>query len=232
VNGNSVGPTSPVAGNCSAYQFGGECACTHACANGGSCVCGACSCLAGTGGANCSELLGCDGVLSYTPLSVDVCGVCGGNGSSCLGCDGKPHGATLDRCGNCGGDGTECVYNQCPFTDCTDCVAREECGWCTTSGQCVPIASRTDAVCSSTDFLTETCSAFLNSVPTYAKVLGAGAVAGIAIGAAVAAALLIFGGKKGYDVWLSHGGGFSGGANVNPLYAASPNTGNNPLYGA
>jgi len=45
----------------------------------------------------------------------------------------------------------------------------------------------------------------------------------------VCAAVGIFGGKKGYDIWLNHKNNMQG-ANTNPLYKDDGMTGTNPLY--
>jgi len=60
--------------------------------------------------------------------------------------------------------------------------------------------------------------------------IGAGVLAAIIIAAVVVlAAVGIFGGKKGYDVWLANRGKMQG-ANTNPLYTDKGLTGQNPLY--
>jgi len=60
--------------------------------------------------------------------------------------------------------------------------------------------------------------------------ISAGLLAVIIIAAVVVcAALGIFGGKKGYDIWLNHKNNMQG-ANTNPLYNDRGLTGTNPLY--
>jgi len=59
--------------------------------------------------------------------------------------------------------------------------------------------------------------------------LTAGAVAGIVIGAVVVAALLGFGGKKGYDYLMAHHSPI-GQVDNNPLYSPSGGAGQNPTY--
>jgi len=65
---------------------------------------------------------------------------------------------------------------------------------------------------------------------TRAAVITSGALAGIIIGAAAAAGLLIFGGKKGYDYYNARNEKLSGGVSGNPLYEEKPTSGVNPLF--
>jgi hypothetical protein len=60
--------------------------------------------------------------------------------------------------------------------------------------------------------------------------ISAGLLAVIIIAAViVCAALGIFGGKKGYDIWLNHRNNMQS-ASTNPLYTDRGLAGNNPLY--
>jgi hypothetical protein len=60
-------------------------------------------------------------------------------------------------------------------------------------------------------------------------VIGAAALAGIIIGVVAFAAVGGVGGKKAYDMWMSHAHKMEG-ANDNPLYKESGRSGVNPLY--
>lgn len=60
--------------------------------------------------------------------------------------------------------------------------------------------------------------------------LTAGAIAGIVIAGVIALALLAFGGKKGYDLWLAHNLSGTSGVKGNPLYTPSANSGTSPMY--
>lgn len=65
---------------------------------------------------------------------------------------------------------------------------------------------------------------------TEAALIGTGALVAIIIGGiAVCAALGVFGGKKGYDLWLKHQTSMHG-ASTNPLYNDSGMSGTNPFY--
>jgi hypothetical protein len=59
--------------------------------------------------------------------------------------------------------------------------------------------------------------------------IGAGAIAGIAIGGAAAVGLGVFGGKKGFDAYMRNRNNMSG-AQSNPMYTDSGRTGQNPFY--
>jgi hypothetical protein len=60
------------------------------------------------------------------------------------------------------------------------------------------------------------------------KGIGAGAIAGIVIGAAAIAAFAVFGGKKGYDLYTKRLGSESV-VHDNPIYEDNK-VGENPLY--
>jgi hypothetical protein len=63
-----------------------------------------------------------------------------------------------------------------------------------------------------------------------AALIGTGALVAIILaGVAVCAALGVFGGKKGYDIWLAHKNSIAG-AQSNPLYSDSGMSGTNPFY--
>jgi len=70
---------------------------------------------------------------------------------------------------------------------------------------------------------------FLYDQKVKAAAIGAGAVAGIVIGAVAAAALIGFGGKKGYDFLMAKNNPM-GPVATNPLYTASNTAGTNALY--
>jgi hypothetical protein len=59
--------------------------------------------------------------------------------------------------------------------------------------------------------------------------VGAGVIAGIAIGAAAFIVLSAIGGKKGYDAYMAHKNNMNGAQN-NPMYTDNGRTGNNPFY--
>jgi len=59
--------------------------------------------------------------------------------------------------------------------------------------------------------------------------LSAGIIAAIVIAAVVAAVLIGFGGKKGYDYYMSRQANMDT-AQSNPMYTDSGRTGNNPFY--
>jgi len=65
---------------------------------------------------------------------------------------------------------------------------------------------------------------------TQAIVIGAGAAAGIAIGAAAAVGLLGYGGKKGYELYKNHANMKNAPVQDNPLYEATNANSDNPLY--
>jgi len=194
------------------------------CQNNGTCSCGACICAPGTGGVNCASVVDCTGSLvpaGGVPKKMDVCGVCGGNGTSCLGCNGKPFGPTNDVCGVCGGNGSSC-YNPCETGQCGDCISTTGCGWCSDNGNCYKVNSNT-TTCS----LKSSCPG-LNVAEIAA--ISAGALVGIIIAAAVIAALVGVGGKKGYDYYMANRADMTQASN-NPLYNAGNLTGTNPLHG-
>ena len=60
-------------------------------------------------------------------------------------------------------------------------------------------------------------------------VIGAGAIAGIAIGAAAFAAIVAFTGKKGYDAYMRNKNNMSA-AQSNPMYTDNGRSGQNPFY--
>lgn len=61
-------------------------------------------------------------------------------------------------------------------------------------------------------------------------VIGGALLAVIIIGSIIVfAALVGFGGKKGYDIWLAHRNNMSG-ASTNPLYNDNGMSGSNPMY--
>jgi hypothetical protein len=60
--------------------------------------------------------------------------------------------------------------------------------------------------------------------------IGAGVIAAIAIGAAVAVSLGAFGGKKGYDAYVRNKNQMNG-VQDNPLYDDDGRKGFNPFYG-
>jgi len=111
------------------------------------------------------------------------------------------------------------------FADKTDCQVT----WCNQTLQACQIKQSEDAVfdcngiCHGPD---ENCP-----VSTEAAVgIAAGALVGIIIAAiAVCLALGIFGGKKGYDVWVKHRNNMAA-ANSNPLYDNQGLAGTNPLF--
>jgi len=88
----------------------------------------------------------------------------------------------------------------------------------------------TSAVCPGNQFETGVCNLFLSSLTLPEKVLSAGALAAIIIGALVAAAALVFGGKKSIEYYQLYRGQFRGAASTNPLYTPSGHAGENPLY--
>jgi len=69
---------------------------------------------------------------------------------------------------------------------------------------------------------------FTNLTPAE-KGIGGGAIAGIVVGAAAAAALVALGSKKGYDYYQSKQAAVTG-ISSNPLYEASKTNMENPLY--
>ncbi|GAM19978.1 hypothetical protein SAMD00019534_031530 [Acytostelium subglobosum LB1] len=64
-----------------------------------------------------------------------------------------------------------------------------------------------------------------------AAVISTGVIAAIVVAGAVALAIMIFGGKKGYDYWKNSRENKIASLNSNPLYTQNPASGNNPLYG-
>jgi len=224
--GGSAAPPACIA---TQWKFGQTCGCAAGCGSG-TCNCGTCSCLPGTGGPTCNSTVDCFGNITQPgqPVAqVDVCGVCGGDGKSCLGCDGTPHGPTYDKCGVCGGYGSTC-FQTCFEETCSKCTEYGEgCVWCASSGTCL---DKVHSVQCNVTVYNETgeCPTFLG-LNTLDTGLSLGAIAGITIGAAVGLAILIFGGKKGYDYYHKLGTHMDGTQN-NPMYK-DPNTGgNNPFY--
>jgi hypothetical protein len=65
-----------------------------------------------------------------------------------------------------------------------------------------------------------------------AGAIGAGAAVGIAVGAAAAAGLLGWGGKKGWDLYQMHSGLRESAVTNNPLYEQSNMHTDNPLFEA
>ncbi|EFA76162.1 PA14 domain-containing protein [Heterostelium album PN500] len=63
-----------------------------------------------------------------------------------------------------------------------------------------------------------------------AAIISTGVIAGIVVAGAVALAIMVFGGKKGYDYWKNHQEQKISNLNSNPLYTVNPNSGNNPLF--
>ncbi|EFA75229.1 PA14 domain-containing protein [Heterostelium album PN500] len=63
-----------------------------------------------------------------------------------------------------------------------------------------------------------------------AAVISTGVIAGVVVAGAVALAIAVFGGKKGYDAWKNSRNNAVTNLNNNPLYTANPNGGANPLY--
>jgi len=199
--------------------------CTGQCGNG-TCTCGKCICPSGFAGATCNEIVDCTGEpvpQGQTPKKLDICGVCGGNGTSCIGCDGIPFGKQYDKCGICGGDGSSC-YNPCPGTSCSQCVSTDTCSWCNSDKKCYP---NTHSGCGAT--FTSNCALLLSTPAIVGTALGAAAIAGIVIGAAIFFALGALGAKKSYDVWMSKRGDLNA-ATRNPLYNDSGMSGVNPLH--
>jgi len=95
-----------------------------------------------------------------------------------------------------------CFLDQLPGTKV------DQCGVCNGNNQCVVIP--------------------LPSNVPYA--IGGALLAVIIVGSVVlGAAAIAFGGKKGYDVWLSRRNNMSG-ASTNPMYNDNGMTGNNPMY--
>ncbi|GAM24702.1 hypothetical protein SAMD00019534_078770 [Acytostelium subglobosum LB1] len=63
-----------------------------------------------------------------------------------------------------------------------------------------------------------------------AAIISTGVIAGVVVAAAVALAIMIFGGKKGYDYWKQSTNNKISGMSSNPLYNEKPGNGSNPLY--
>ncbi|EFA75228.1 hypothetical protein PPL_11303 [Heterostelium album PN500] len=63
-----------------------------------------------------------------------------------------------------------------------------------------------------------------------AAVISTGVVAGVVVAGAVALAIAVFGGKKGYDAWKNRQASGLTNVNNNPLYQENPNNQENPLY--
>ncbi|GAM22481.1 hypothetical protein SAMD00019534_056560 [Acytostelium subglobosum LB1] len=63
-----------------------------------------------------------------------------------------------------------------------------------------------------------------------AAVISTGVIAGIVVAGAVALAVIIFGGKKGYDHWKSANENKITTTSSNPLYTENPASGTNPLF--
>ena len=157
---------------------------------------------------------------------IDQCGVCGGNDTLCIGCDGTLYGPKYDNCGVCGGNGATC-FNPCEqgSESCESCATSELCGWCSATSSCMSIFAST---CTE-ELKVGSCDS--NIAVIVGASIGAGVIAAIAVGGAVALALGVFGGKKGYDAYLRHQNDNMEGVENNPLYDDDGRKGFNPFYG-
>jgi hypothetical protein len=208
----------------------------------------------------CDPALGTNGDCNSTPIPAcndnDAC-----THDSCdptNGCQFKPfviavdcddkNNCTVDSCNPTRGcvhtpitcdDGDLCTNDGCSsFVGCTyvpvECPASGDCS----IAQCNPVSGcyleaipgRNLDKCGVCDGDGSTCGETLSTAAVAG--LSAGILAVIIIAAvAVCVALGIFGGKKGYDIWMRNQGGM-GGAHKNPLYKDHGLSGTNPLHEA
>ena len=230
VKGDASGPKATCGAD---YQWQyGSCGCNVTCQQGGSCVCGSCDCLSGTGGNDCSKVWTCEGYYipaNETAHHLDQCGVCNGNGSSCLGCDGIStyYFKKYDKCGVCGGDGTSC-YGVCNYDSCSSCTLADKCVWCGGEKKCV---QKTDTKTVCTNKKTSCSSSnFLGPIGTTGAAIGGGVIAAIVIAIVIAVAISVFGGRKTYQLIKESQNRKLAGVSNNPLYEEAPENGVNPLY--
>lgn len=187
---------------------------------------------------SCDAVKGCQ----YTPVNVteycddqtlcttDTCDKAKGCVHTPITCDdGDP--CTTNECSSL----TGCYYQQLDCTKTSEFVGRNigDCHTVTcnstasTPCQLLLLPNMTEDRCQVCNGDGSSC-AQLDSDATAG--IGGGLIAVIVLACvAVCAVLAAFGGKKGYDVWLSHRANMQG-ANTNPLYNSEGLSGTNPMY--
>jgi len=205
---------------------------------------------------SCDPSLGTNGQCVFTPISCDDNDICTQN--LCVpqtGCNYPPVVSTFcDDGDNCTIDsclsGTGCIHTNVTCDDGDYCTS-DECnsflGCQYPSIECVPEGDCYVGHCNSTKGCyfsqiegtkADRCgvcngngnSCFIGLKKTTAALIGTGLLVGLIIGAvAICAAVGIFGGKKGYDLWMKYQNNIQG-ASTNPLYNDSGLSGTNPFY--
>ena len=139
------------------------------------------------------------------PCTIQVCNSLTGCSFQSRDCASEPD--IADKLGNCYLALCSKERNGC-YLEQIEGTKIDECGYCEGSGKVCLFGLDTNAVAG----------------------LSAGVLAAIIIGSvAVCAALGVFGGKKGYDIWMKNRNHMHD-ANTNPLYSDNGRTGTNPLY--
>ncbi|GAM19977.1 hypothetical protein SAMD00019534_031520 [Acytostelium subglobosum LB1] len=181
-----------------------------------------------------------NGTCSYVPNTCDDGNPC--TDDSCDPLNGCAHTATtcpdlglcqIGACSTTGGCGLTNRTCTQPTDFCQDVLCDPRLGCITFAKTCVP--SNPDCQYGVCNNGTQKCE-FHDYSPlpfgcNKAAVISTGVIAAIVVAGAVALAIMIFGGKKGYDYWKNSRDHKIASLNSNPLYTQNPASGNNPMYG-